>query len=153
VGVQVNAFTNSTPTVFPKSVDYLNVARLRQRAWLNSLNRRYTFADDFRHVADGLPGLWLTQNVFMRWQTNAIDHIGKLEFVSARIIQVRPLRNPRWRKRGAWEVFDAERVSPVYCGENARDSALSYARAEIQMLDEAWNVVEMIGNEEARPLV
>ena len=80
--------------------------------------------------------------------------------MSARIIQVRPLRNPRWRKRGAWEVFDAERVSPVYCGENARDSALSYARqragygrAEIQMLDEAWNVAEMIGNEEARPLV
>jgi hypothetical protein len=35
-------------------------------------------------------------------------------------------------------------VSPVYCGENARDSALSYARqpagygrAEIQVLDEA----------------
>ena len=60
----------------------------------------------------------------------------------------------------SWEVFDAERVSPVYCGENARDSTLSYARqragygrAEIQVLDEAWNVVEMIGNEEARPLV
>ena len=80
--------------------------------------------------------------------------------MSARIIQVRPLRNPRWREQGAWEVFEADRVSPVYCGENARDSALSYARqragygrAEIQVLDEAWNVVEMIGNEEARPLV
>ena len=77
-----------------------------------------------------------------------------------RIIQVRPSRNPRWRKQGGWEVFDADRVSPVYCGENARDSALSYARqragygrAEIQVVDEAWNVVEMIGNEEARPLV
>ena len=51
-------------------------------------------------------------------------------------------------------------MSLVYCRENARDSALSYApqragygRAEIQVLDEAWNVVEMIGNEEARPLV
>jgi hypothetical protein len=93
-------------------------------------------------------------------QTNAIDHIGKLEFVSARIIQVRPSRNPRWRKQGAWEIFDADRVNPVYYGENARDSALSYARqragygrAEIQVLDEAWNVVEMIGNEEAWPLV
>jgi hypothetical protein len=80
--------------------------------------------------------------------------------VSARIIQVRPLRNPRWREQGAWEVFEADRVSPVYCGENARDSALSYARqragcgrAEIQVLDEEWNVIEMIGNEEARPLV
>jgi hypothetical protein len=80
--------------------------------------------------------------------------------VSARIIQVRPSRNPRWRKQGDWEVFDADRASPVYCGENARDSALSYARQragygrdEIQVLDEAWNVVEMIGNEEARPLV
>ena len=77
-----------------------------------------------------------------------------------RIIQVRPSRNPRWRKQGGWEVFDADRLSPVYCGENARDSALSYARqragygrAEIQVVDEAWNVVEMIGNEEARPLV
>ena len=28
-----------------------------------------------------------------------------------------------------------------------------YGRAEIQVLDEAWNVVETIGNEEARPLV
>ena len=80
--------------------------------------------------------------------------------MSVRIIQVRPSRNPRWRKQGGWEVFDADRLSPVYCGENARDSALSYARqragygrAEIQVVDEAWNVVEMIGNEEARPLV
>jgi hypothetical protein len=77
-----------------------------------------------------------------------------------RVIQVRPSRNPRWQKRGGWEVFEAEGVSPVYCGESARESALSYARqracyggAEIQVLDEAWNVVEMIGNEEARPVV
>ena len=48
-------------------------------------------------------------------------------------------------------------MSPVYCGERGRESALSYAtqragygRAEIQVLDEAWNVVETIGNEEAR---
>jgi hypothetical protein len=78
----------------------------------------------------------------------------------ARVIQVRPSRNPRWQKQGDWEVFEAEGVCPVYCDERARDSALSYAtqragygRAEIQVLDEAWNVVETIGNEEARPLV
>ena len=57
-------------------------------------------------------------------------------------------------------VFEAEGVSPVYCGENARESALSYARqragyghCEIQVLDGAGDVVETIGNEEARPLV
>ena len=78
----------------------------------------------------------------------------------ARVIQVRPSRNPRWQKQGDWEGFEAEGVCPVYCDERARDSALSYAtqragygRAEIQVLDEAWNVVETIGNEEARPLV
>ena len=78
----------------------------------------------------------------------------------ARVIQVRPSRNPRWQKQGDWEVFEAEGVCPVYCDERAHDSALSYAtqragygRAEIQVLDEAWNVVETIGNEEARPLV
>ena len=80
--------------------------------------------------------------------------------MSARIIQVRPSRNPRWQKQGGWVVFEAEGVRPVYCGESARESALSYARqragygrAEIQVLDEAWNVVETIGNEDARPLV
>jgi hypothetical protein len=80
--------------------------------------------------------------------------------VSARVIQVRLSRNPRWQKQGGWEVFEAEGVIPVYCGEGGRESALSYAmqragygRAEIQVLDEAWNVVETIGNEEARPLV
>ena len=80
--------------------------------------------------------------------------------MSARIIQVRPSRNPRWKKQGGWEVFEAEGVSPVYCGERARADALSYAnqragygRAEIQVLDEAGGVVETIGNEEARLLV
>ena len=80
--------------------------------------------------------------------------------MSARIIQVRPSRNPRWREQGAWEVFEADRVSPVYCGEKrairrsaTHDNAPVTGRAEIHVLDEAWNVVEMIGNEEARPLV
>ena len=77
-----------------------------------------------------------------------------------RIIQVRPSRNPRWQKAGGWEVFEADGVSPVYSGERGRESALSYARqragyghCEIQVLDETWNLVETIGNEEARPLV
>jgi hypothetical protein len=45
--------------------------------------------------------------------------------MSARIIQVRSSRNPRWKKQGGWEVFEAEGVSPVYCGERGRESALS----------------------------
>jgi len=80
--------------------------------------------------------------------------------MNPRVIQVRPSQNPRWQKQGGWEVFEAEGVSPVYCGEGGRESALSYAsqragygRAEIQVLDETWNVIETIGNEEARPLV
>jgi hypothetical protein len=51
-------------------------------------------------------------------------------------------------------------VSPVYCGEHGRESALSYARqragygpCEIQVFDEAWNLVETIGNEDLKPLV
>ena len=61
---------------------------------------------------------------------------------------------------GGWEVFETPGVSPVYCGERGRESALSYARqrarygrAEIQVADVAGNVVETIGNEEAWPLV
>jgi diaminopimelate epimerase len=77
-----------------------------------------------------------------------------------RTIQVRPSRNPRWQKQGGWEVFEADGVSPVYCGEGARESALSYARqraghgrAEIQVLDESGNVADTISNEDSRPLV
>ena len=80
--------------------------------------------------------------------------------MSARIIQVRPSRNPRWQKQDGWEVFEAEGVCPVYCGTNGRDSALSYARqragygrCDIQLLDENWNVVETITNEDLKPIV
>jgi len=80
--------------------------------------------------------------------------------LNTRIIQVRPSRNPRWQKQGGWVAFEADGVSPVFCGQHGRADALSYAkqragygRAEIQVLDEAGNVVETIGNEEARPLV
>ena len=80
--------------------------------------------------------------------------------MGTRIIQVRQSRNPRWQKQGGWEVFEADGVSPVYCGERGRESALSYAsqragygRAEIQVLDESWNVVETIKNEDLKPVV
>jgi hypothetical protein len=80
--------------------------------------------------------------------------------MSARIIQVRPSRNPRWQKQSGWEVFEADGVSPVYCGERGRESALSYAMqragygpCEIQMLDDEWNVAEIICSEDSRPLV
>jgi hypothetical protein len=48
--------------------------------------------------------------------------------MSVRIIQVRPSCNPRWQKKGGWEVFEAEGVQPVYCGENGRQNALDYAQ-------------------------
>ena len=77
-----------------------------------------------------------------------------------RTIQVRPSRNRRWQKQNGWEVNEGDGICPVYCGDCGRESALSYARqragyggAEIQVLDEAWNVAEVIGNEDSRPLV
>jgi hypothetical protein len=78
--------------------------------------------------------------------------------MSTRIIQVRAVTRSA-EKRG-WEVFEADGVCPVYCDERARESVLSYARqrgsygrAEIQVLDDARNVVETTGNEDSRPLV
>jgi hypothetical protein len=80
--------------------------------------------------------------------------------MSTRIIQVRPSRNPRWQKQDGWEVFEAEGVQPVYCGENGRQNALDYARqrtgygrCDIQVLDENWNVFETIANEDLKPVV
>jgi len=67
--------------------------------------------------------------------------------MNVRVIQVRPSRNPRCQKQGGWEVFEGPGVSPTYCGDGARESALSYARqragygrVEIQVLDESGNV-------------
>lgn len=55
---------------------------------------------------------------------------------------------------------EGDGVCCVHCDERARESALSYARqragyglCEIQVFDEAWNVVETIGNEKLKPLV
>jgi hypothetical protein len=80
--------------------------------------------------------------------------------MSTRIIQVPPSRIPRWQKQGGWEVFEAEGVCPVYCRENGRQQALGYAqqragygRCDIQVLDENWNVVETITNEDVKPVV
>ena len=80
--------------------------------------------------------------------------------MDVRVIQVRPSRNPRWQKKGGWEVFEAEGVQPVYCGETGRQNALEYAqqragygRCDIQVLDENCNVVETITNEDLKPVV
>lgn len=79
---------------------------------------------------------------------------------AVRTIQVRPSRNPRWQKQGGWEVFEGEGVRPVYCGDNARDSAMSYANqragyapTEIEVLDAEWNVTETIKAQNVRGLV
>jgi hypothetical protein len=75
-------------------------------------------------------------------------------------IQVRPSRIPRWQKQGRWEVYEGDGVSPVYCGPNAREDALScarqragYAPTEIRVLDAEWNVVEAILPQPVRGLV
>ena len=80
--------------------------------------------------------------------------------MSARIIQVRPSRNPRWKKQEGWEVFEAEGVQPVYCGETSRQNALEYAMerarsgpCDIHVLDENWNVIETLPKEELRPTI
>ena len=100
----------------------------------------------------------MEHRVALRWSYSlkTVQILG----MSARIIQVRPSRNPRWQKQGGWVAFEGEGVSPVFCGQHGRADALSYAkqragygRAEIQVLDEAGNVVETIGNEDLRPLV
>ncbi len=78
----------------------------------------------------------------------------------ARIIQVRPSRNPRWKKQGGWEVFEAEGVCPVYCGETGQQYALDYAqqrmdygRCDLQFLDDNWSIVETITNEDLKLVV
>jgi hypothetical protein len=48
--------------------------------------------------------------------------------MNARVIQLRPSRNPRWQKQAGWDVFEAEGVCPVYCGESGHEPALSYAQ-------------------------
>jgi hypothetical protein len=80
--------------------------------------------------------------------------------MSTRIIQARPSRNPRWQKQGGWEVFEAEGVCPVWCGQNARQNALDYAQqrahsglCDIQVLDANWNAVETITNKDLKPVV
>jgi hypothetical protein len=79
--------------------------------------------------------------------------------MKTRIIQVRPSHNPQWQRQKSWEVFEADGVCPVYCGDNGRQNALDYAQqrarsglCDIQVLDENWNVVEKIRNEDLKPV-
>ena len=88
------------------------------------------------------------------------DARSRYSYATMQTIQVRPSRNPRWQKRGGWEVFEAEGVCPAYCGPNAREEALSYApqRAgmtptEIRPLDAKWNVVKAISPQPMRGLI
>jgi hypothetical protein len=57
-------------------------------------------------------------------------------------------------------VYEGDGVSPVFCGSNGREDALSYARqragyapTEIQVLDNNWNVAETISPEAVRGLI
>ena len=77
-----------------------------------------------------------------------------------RTIYVRPSRNPRWQKQSGWEVYEGEGVSPTFCGTNAQEDALSYARqraryapTEIQMLDNGWNITETISPKTVRCMI
>jgi len=77
-----------------------------------------------------------------------------------RTIQVRRSRNPRWEKQRGWEVYEGDGVSPAFCGPNAREDALTYARqragyapTEIRVLDNNWNVAETISLETVRGLI
>jgi len=76
-----------------------------------------------------------------------------------RTIQVRLSRNPLWSKQRGWEVFEGG-VSPVFCGDNGREDALSYARqrasyapTKIQLFDGKWNVVQTISPQPVSGLV
>ena len=75
--------------------------------------------------------------------------------MNARIIQVRPSRNPRWQKKGGWEVFEAEGVCPVYCGETGPQNALDYAqqRAHSGARPELERCRDDRPNEDLKPVV
>ena len=61
-------------------------------------------------------------------QTNAIGQYWKTKVDERKSHSGPTSRNPRWQKKGGWDVFEAAGVTPVYCGEGGRESALSYAR-------------------------
>jgi hypothetical protein len=74
---------------------------------------------------------------------------------------LRPARQlMRWQQQSSWEFYKNERVCRVYCGERAREDALSYAQQragyapiEIQVLDSEWNLVEAISRRTVRGLI
>ena len=56
--------------------------------------------------------------------------------------------------------MEKQGVCPVWCGETGRQNAIEdaqqragYGRCDIQVLDENWNVVETITNEDLKPIV
>ena len=68
-----------------------------------------------------------------------------------RTIQGPIVTESRWQRKGGWEGYEGEGVCPVYCGERAREAALSdaqqragYAATEIEVLDAKWNVTNVI---------
>ena len=81
--------------------------------------------------------------------------------MTPRIIQIRPSRRRRWQKKDGWEVFEAEGVCPIriaakMAAQNALDYAQQRARSglcDVQVLDESWNVAEMLAKEELRAVV
>jgi hypothetical protein len=77
---------------------------------------------------------------------------------SARIIQVRPSRDHAGKNEAGGKSSRLKAFARFAAMNAERDSALSCARqragsgpAEIQVLDESWNMIETIDNEEARP--
>jgi hypothetical protein len=70
------------------------------------------------------------------------------------------IAEPRWQKQAGCEVYEADGVSPVYCGPNAREHALSYARqragygpTEIRVFDADWQIAETLLPEDGRGLI
>ena len=77
--------------------------------------------------------------------------------MSLRIVEVRPASDARLARMGCFEVFEGDGVRPTF---PSRELAVSYAvqraryaHCEIQVLDDARNIVETIGKEEAQPVV
>ena len=71
--------------------------------------------------------------------------------MSARIVQVRPSRNPRWRKQGAWEIFDADLCEISLCpvAINGEAFVTNTAPAEVKCWGSGFVLPDDLTNEEA----